>query len=301
MRGSASLRGTMHATTACHRLCGFGRVEVGYGHVPRGTTADPSREDVERMTSETTSMNSTGGGTTDEARSAAQDVAGTAKEQATQVTGETKRQARQLFDQSREELRSQGSQQQSRLASTLRDLGSELSAMADGPDQGGKATGLVRDVGDQVSSAAQWLENREPGEVLEELRGFARRRPGTFLLLAAGLGVVGGRLTRGAVDEARDSSESSGSGGTGQGYAGTTTSTYADGTTPYAGGTAAYAGGTTAYVEGDTAYASDATITGGEPTWTGDTRTGDIGATDPTSGRDAGGLSPRMPEGEVRP
>lgn len=265
------------------------------------------------MTSDTTSMDSTtaSGGTTGEAKSAAKDVAGTAKEQAGQVAGETRRQARQLWDQSRDELVQQSGQQQTRLAATLRDLGSELSAMADGPDQGGTATGLVRDVGDQVSSAASWLENKEPGDVLQEVRDFARRRPGTFLLVAAGLGVLGGRMTRGAVDEARDSTGAQGaatttSSGRGTsvgttadfGSTGTGTSAYAEGTTPYAGGSGTYAGGQTAYAGDDTAYLEgDASVAGGESTWTGDVQPGDVGVTEPTQGRPAEGLRPRMPEG----
>lgn len=276
------------------------------------------------MTSDTTSTNSTAasGGTTDEAKAAAQDVAGTAKEQAGQVAGETRRQARQLWEQSRDELVQQSGQQQNRLASTLRDLGSELSAMANGPDEGGSATGLVRDVGDQVSSAATWLENKEPGDVLQEVRDFARRKPGTFLLLAAGLGVLGGRLTRGAVDEARDSSDTSGAattpgyagqtgtsgmgapGGTAAafGSAGTGTSAYADATTPYAGGTTAYAGGDTAYSAEDAPYTGDDAAyatgeTGDGTAWTGEVTPGDVATTDPTQGRPAEGLRPRMTEG----
>ena len=243
------------------------------------------------MTSDTTSMSSTAtqGGTADEARAAAQDVAGTAKEQATQVAGETRRQARQLWEQSRDEMVQQSGHQQTRIAATLRDLGTELSSMAGASDQDGGATALVRDVGDHVSSAASWLEDKEPGDVLEELRGFARRRPGTFLLVAAGLGVLGGRLTRGAVDEARDSDGSgNGSGpssttatnpvGTASGLTATGNGTaYADGTTPYAGGTTGYAGGDTTY----------------EPEG--------LGASVPTTGRDAGGRAPRLPGDEVLP
>jgi hypothetical protein len=47
--------------------------------------------------------------------------------------------------------------------------------------------------------------------VLEEVRSFARRRPGTFLLAAAAAGLVAGRLTRGAVDDKRDTSSGNGS------------------------------------------------------------------------------------------
>ena len=54
------------------------------------------------------------------------------------------------------------------------------------------------------------------------MRRFARRRPGAFLLGAAVAGFVGGRLTRGIADEARDDSGSQ-YGGTQ--YAGTPVST----------------------------------------------------------------------------
>jgi hypothetical protein len=54
-----------------------------------------------------------------------------------------------------------------------------------------------------VQDLAGWLEQREPGELLDEVRALARRKPGTFLLGALAAGVVAGRLTRGAVDATR--------------------------------------------------------------------------------------------------
>jgi len=66
----------------------------------------------------------------------------------------------------------------------------------------------VDDVARRAEDAATWLDDRDPGSLLEEARGFARRRPGTFLAVAAGLGVVAGRLSRSLVDEARDTDDS---------------------------------------------------------------------------------------------
>ena len=43
---------------------------------------------------------------------------------------------------------------------------------------------------------ASWLENRDPGSLLDEVKSFARQRPGTFLLAAAGAGLLAGRLGR---------------------------------------------------------------------------------------------------------
>src|SRR6185312_16754235 len=44
---------------------------------------------------------------------------------------------------------------------------------------------------------AGWLEQRDPGSVLDEVRDFARQRPLAFLGIALGAGVVTGRLVRG--------------------------------------------------------------------------------------------------------
>ena len=63
-----------------------------------------------------------------------------------------------------------------------------------------QTSGMANDLAQQASSKirdiARWLESREPADLLEEARSFARRRPGTFLAGAALAGLVGGRLTR---------------------------------------------------------------------------------------------------------
>ena len=68
------------------------------------------------------------------------------------------------------------------------------------------ANDLAQQASSKVRDIASWLESREPGDLLEEARRFARRRPGTFLACAALAGLVGGRFTRGMADEARDDS-----------------------------------------------------------------------------------------------
>ena len=52
-----------------------------------------------------------------------------------------------------------------------------------------------------MHGAASWLEQREPADLLDEVRNFARRRPGTFLIGAAVAGLAAGRLTRGLKDQ----------------------------------------------------------------------------------------------------
>jgi hypothetical protein len=78
--------------------------------------------------------------------------------------------------------------------------------MASGADQQqGLATDLVRQAADRTNTAADWFSHRQPGDLLNEVKGFARRRPGAFLGIAAGLGLLAGRLSRGVIDETRSS------------------------------------------------------------------------------------------------
>jgi hypothetical protein len=76
-------------------------------------------------------------------------------------------------------------------------------------DTSGPAHELVRQATDKIEDLAGWLQNREPADLLDEVRSFARRKPGTFLLGAAVAGVVAGRLTSG-VKKAHTGNGSSG-------------------------------------------------------------------------------------------
>ena len=127
-----------------------------------------------------------------ETTDATKGVAATAGHEAERVTREAKDQVRQLWGQTRSELTDQASVQQSRAAAGLRELGDQLGSMASSGGQDGMARGLVEDVARRAEDAAAWLDQREPGTLLEEARDFARRRPGTFLALAAGVGLVAG-------------------------------------------------------------------------------------------------------------
>ncbi|WP_020145876.1 hypothetical protein [Terracoccus sp. 273MFTsu3.1] len=140
----------------------------------------------------------------DEAKSVASDaaqsgrqVAETAATGVKDVTSEVSTQLRQLFDQVRSELDAQASTQGKRAASGLRSIADELKQMASSSETQGIAGEVAHQASDRARSAADWLSDRQPGELVDELRSFARRRPGTFLLGAAVLGVIGGRVTRG--------------------------------------------------------------------------------------------------------
>jgi len=153
------------------------------------------------------------------AQEQAEQVAGTTKDEATQVvetakeqvqavTSDVREQTRQLTGEAREQLMEQAGAQRDRAVQSLRSAGGELSQMAESADGAGLGVQVAREAGSVVSKAADFLEEREPGELVDELRNLARRRPGAFLLGAAIAGLVAGRLTRGVT-----SAHSSDSGG----------------------------------------------------------------------------------------
>ncbi|WP_223257041.1 hypothetical protein [Arthrobacter globiformis] len=131
-----------------------------------------------------------------QAAGAAQNVAGTAKAEAKNVAHEAKNSAKDLLHQAKSDLTSQAGTQQTKAAEGIRTISSQLRTMADAPDQQGVASDLIRQAADRSESVASWLDNRDPGSLLDEVKSFARQRPGTFLLLAAGAGLLAGRLGR---------------------------------------------------------------------------------------------------------
>jgi hypothetical protein len=135
----------------------------------------------------------------DTAVEAGKDVAATAKDEAANVASEAKYQAKNLLSTATSEVQSQASTQQGRLASTLRGYSDELQGISQGSAPSGVMGDLIQQAANKGSQIAQWLEDREPGDVLEELRRYARRRPVMFLALCGLAGVVAGRITRGAV------------------------------------------------------------------------------------------------------
>jgi hypothetical protein len=133
-------------------------------------------------------------------------VADVAREQASGVAAEAGRQGRDLLQQAQGQMEEQAGRGQRRVAERLLSLSAELRSMAGNPSQGGVAADLVQQAAARVCDAGQWLDAREPGQVVHEVQSFARRRPTAFLLLAAAAGLVAGRLTRGLKDATADNS-----------------------------------------------------------------------------------------------
>jgi hypothetical protein len=147
-------------------------------------------------------------------KQAAGEVAQTAVEHGKEIATEAQDQARNLVSEARGQLQDHARDQHRNAVSNLRSLGDELNSMANNGEQSGPASQLVRQAAERTHSAANWLDGRQPQDVLNEVGNFARRRPGAFLLGALAAGVVAGRLTRGTIaSHSNDSSDDSGSNG----------------------------------------------------------------------------------------
>ena len=142
-----------------------------------------------------------------EAQGAARDVAGTVKDEALHVKDEAVGQARNLAESAKQEASSQLSTQKDRLAVQSRGISDDLERISRGErpesDLVNQAVAMLSDRARRVTAQ---LESKEPMDLLEDVRRFAARRPVAFLAIAAGVGLLAGRLTRGLKDAHCDDS-----------------------------------------------------------------------------------------------
>lgn len=171
-----------------------------------GSSDIPSTKDAARQ--EASHLAETAGQSaqqvTETAKETAKDTVAEAKGQAQQAVAEVRYQARDLFDQTRREMSQQSSTQQRRLAGGIRSFSGELDSLASGEAQDGLAADLVRQASSYADKVGRWLDEREPADVLDEVSRYARRHPGTFIAIAAGLGLLAGRVARSLKDESAD-------------------------------------------------------------------------------------------------
>ncbi|MFI5952376.1 hypothetical protein [Cryptosporangium sp. NPDC051539] len=164
-------------------------------------TSTPSTTDRARETAGTAQQE--GAALASHAKDAGSDVAQTARAGASQVASETKTQAADLFRTTKDEVKGQVDAQRQRLAGALRTTGQELGS---GHEDHSRLTAEVTQrTGEYARRFADYLDQRGPDAILDDVRSFARRRPGTFLLLAGVAGVVAGRVFRGVAAASDDS------------------------------------------------------------------------------------------------
>jgi hypothetical protein len=209
---------------------------------PPGTTGTATTTAVQPRTTDSRPSS-----TTDVAKDQARDVgetaaqagsqvASTAADQAKNVVQQTQRQAQDLLQQAQTQLREQATNQQQKAAEGVTSLAQQLRNMADGTGQDvpGPARDLVQQASGKLEDLGRWLQTHEPGDLLDEVRSYARRKPGTFLLGAALAGVVAGRLTTGIKAAHTGSGIVGGSAGGGS-QSGPRSTNYVDPTPAYSG------------------------------------------------------------------
>lgn len=202
--------------------------EAGTSQTEQGGKVDAAREQASDIK--------------DHAMDAGGHLAETSKERASDVVGEAKSQAKDLLGQTRDELRDQAEQQQRRVAEGLRSISDEFSQMAQNSENGGMASELVQNAAQRTGSIAGWLDDRDPGSLLSEVRRFASRKPGTFIAVAAVAGLLAGRLTRSIASSASDQSGDSASSGGGSMNTGSSTGSANSGAGAAYGSTGQYGG-----------------------------------------------------------
>lgn len=135
------------------------------------------------------------GAVKDEALEAGARVVDITKEKTGEVVDEAKAQVSDLLHQTQAELREQAAVQQQRVADGLQAVSDELNEMARN-SSGGLAADLVSRASSRTGKVASYLDARDPGSLLSELKSYAARKPGAFIAAAVVAGAVAGRLTR---------------------------------------------------------------------------------------------------------
>ena len=136
---------------------------------------------------------------TETAREEAHHVTEAVRSQAGDVAGEVKDRARDVVYDLCEEARRRADEQGARAAHALHETSGQLRSFAQN-SEGGVLVDFAHQAAEKVDRFASELEQGGVERVVSDVRSFAQRKPGTFLLAAAAAGFLVGRLARNASD-----------------------------------------------------------------------------------------------------
>lgn len=143
------------------------------------------------------------------ARQEGREVAHTAAEEARGVSQDMRRQGQEVADQARAEARhvaedaktqlhGQAQEQTQKVTQSLRRLGEQVTALAQGrPQESGRLADYVEQAAGEIRHTAERVESRGFDGLVRDTENLARRRPGAFLMAAAATGFTAGRVLRG--------------------------------------------------------------------------------------------------------
>ena len=183
--------------------------------VASGRTREVAGQASEEAQSVASSAAERGGEMVRVAGQDARELAGTLKARAGEVTDELSSQGRSLVEETRSQLLGQARAGGDRVAGSIRRFGEQAQALAEGrPEEAPqlaeyawRAADSCYGAADRLHGLADEIETRGVGAVLEDLQGFARRRPGTFVLGAVALGFGVGRLVKANANEDDESDD----------------------------------------------------------------------------------------------
>ncbi len=166
-----------------------------------GYTGETTSEDAKQEAKERAAV------VKDDAKERAANVGGHAADQGRELKDEAAAEAKEVAKEARDhlkdvsataqgQLKEQAEQQASRAGSGLSDIGRQMQKMASDTDAEGMIPSLVGSLGDQVSQFATKLQDGHLDAVMDDLKSFARRRPGMFLLGATLAGFASSRVAR---------------------------------------------------------------------------------------------------------
>ncbi len=135
-----------------------------------------------------------------------------AKQQTQQLGAQARQQASELANRGGEQVKSQlanqkheASQREVPVQSALRETGQQLRKQGQG-----SVAGYADQAADQVERVSGYLRETDVDEIVDEARGFARRRPGVFLGGAVALGFLATRFLKSTSQEAGSAGNGSG-------------------------------------------------------------------------------------------
>lgn len=129
---------------------------------------------------------------TEEARG----LAATGKQEAGKVMEEVRSQTSNLLGEAGHRARDRADSQVGNAARLLGDMSDELDRMAAASTGSGPAASLARDGATAMRSLSRRLDEGGLDAAMDDVRGFARRRPVVFLAGAFAVGMLAGRLAR---------------------------------------------------------------------------------------------------------
>jgi hypothetical protein len=147
------------------------------------------------------------------ARAEAGAVADTVKDETRQVAQQAQQQATNALHQIQGDVRTRANEEATKFAQTLHETSRQLQTMADHSGEQGFVASLVREGSNATERLGTRLDQGGLDAVMSDMRSWARRQPGTFLLGAVAAGFAVGRLVRNMRDD-----DASNVGDNGNGY-----------------------------------------------------------------------------------